>query len=181
MPNSTIPKVQLSLVWLPNVTLSKVHLSIMPHSCLVLTTGLANLRALGVPTAHTGRFGSRPIQKPYLLSLGRPHLDPYLSTWGFCQVWLHTSVPISGSASRVSHLWSHSHMLLLIVTYWHWYVRVCFWHIGRPNDQNQQRHAPYNILKMSVNRVSTIVGRVSGVIWGATGYTQSWTKYWPPL
>jgi hypothetical protein len=82
---------------------------------LVLATGPGNPPAVRVWTAKTGRFGSRPVQKPDPLTLGGPNPDPYPSTRGFRRVWLDPSVPISGSAFRVSHLWSHSDMLLLIV------------------------------------------------------------------
>jgi len=87
--------------------------SVVPY--LVLATGPGNPPAVRVLTAKTGRFGSRPVQKPDPLTLGGPNPVPYPSTRGFRRVWLDLSVPISGSAFRVSHLWSHSDMLLLIV------------------------------------------------------------------
>ena len=82
---------------------------------LVLATGPGNPPAVRVWTAKTGRFGSRPVQETDPLTLGGPNPDPYPSTRGFRRVWLDPSVPISGSAFRVSHLWLHSDMLLLIV------------------------------------------------------------------
>jgi hypothetical protein len=82
---------------------------------VVLATGPGNAPAVRVWTAKTGQFGSRFVQQPDPLTLGGPNPDPYPSTRGFRQVWLDLSVPISGSAFRVSHLWSHSDMLLLIV------------------------------------------------------------------
>ena len=82
---------------------------------LVLATGLGNPPAVRVWTAKTSRFGSRPVQKPDPLTLGGPNPDPYPSTRGFRRVWLDPSVPISCSAFRVSHLWSHLDTLLLIV------------------------------------------------------------------
>jgi len=82
---------------------------------LVLATGPGNPPAVRVWTANTGRFGSRTVQQPDRLTLGGPNPDPYPSTRGFRRVWLDPSVPMSGSAFRVSHLWSHSDMLLLIV------------------------------------------------------------------
>jgi len=84
---------------------------------VVLATGPGNPPAVRVWTAKTGRFGSRTVQKPDPLTLGGPDPDPYPSTRGFRRVWLDPSVPVSGSAFRVSYLWSHSDMLLLIVKY----------------------------------------------------------------
>ena len=84
-------------------------------TAVVLATCPGNLPAVRVWTAKTGRFGSRPVQKPDLLTLGRPNPDRYPSTRRFRWVWRDLSVPISGSAFRVSHLWWHSDMLLLIV------------------------------------------------------------------
>jgi hypothetical protein len=63
------------------------------------------------------RFGSITVQKPDPQTLGGPNSDLSTSTCVFRQVWLDPSVPIPGSAIRVSHLWSHSNMLLLIVKY----------------------------------------------------------------
>jgi len=85
------------------------------QNCLVLATGPGNRPVVRVWTAITGRFDSKPGQKPDPLTLGRPNPDPYPSTRGFRRVWLDPSGPISGSAFRVSHLGSHSDMLLLIV------------------------------------------------------------------
>jgi len=84
---------------------------------LVLATGPGNPPAVRVWTAKTGWFGSRTDQKPNLLTLGGPNPDPYPSTLRFRRVLLDQSVAISGSAFRVSYLWSHSDMLLLIVKY----------------------------------------------------------------
>ena len=84
---------------------------------IVLATGPGNSPAVWVWTAKTGRFTSRPVQKPEPLTLGGPNQHPDLSTHGFRWAWLDPLVPISGSAFRVSHLWSHSDMLLLIVSY----------------------------------------------------------------
>jgi len=121
--------------------------------------------AVGVRTAKTGTFGSRLVQKPDPLTLGRPNHDPYPSICRFRPVWLHQSVPISGSVFRVSHLWSNSDMPLLIVKYWHWYVMVYLCGIRRLDVQNKHTHAPNHILRMSVNRASTIFGLASSVIW----------------
>jgi len=145
-------------------------------SQLVLATGPGNPPAVRVWTTKTGWFGSKPGQKPDLLTLGGPNPDPYKSTCRFRRVWLDPLGPISGSAFRVSHLWSHSDMLLLIVKYWHWYVTVHFRRISRLDVQNTDTHAPNHILKMSVNRASTecqqsvnrastIFGLASSVIW----------------
>jgi len=84
---------------------------------LVLGTGLGNPPAVRVWTRKTGLFCSRPIQIPDLLSLAGANPDPYPSTRGFRRAWLDPSVPIPGSVFRVSHLSSHSHILLLIVKY----------------------------------------------------------------
>jgi hypothetical protein len=83
----------------------------------VLATGLGNPSAVRVRTRKTGRFGSRPGQIPDTLTLGGPNPDPYPSTYRFRRVWLDPSVSISGSAFRVSHLWLHSDMALLIAKY----------------------------------------------------------------
>jgi hypothetical protein len=117
--------------------------------------GLGNLPAVRAWTINIGPVSSRPIQNPDPLRLGRPNWDPYPSTCGFRRGWLDPSVPISGTAFRVSHLWSHSDMLLLIVKYWHWYVTVHFRRISRLDVQNKDTLAPNHILEMSVNRAST--------------------------
>jgi hypothetical protein len=82
-----------------------------------LATGPGNPAAVRVWTAKIGRFGSRTGQKPDPQTLGGPNPDSYPSTRGFRLVWLDPSVPISGSAFRDSHLWSHSDTGLLIVKY----------------------------------------------------------------
>jgi len=93
--------------------------AVSPHShhrsSIVLATGTGNQLLVWVWTTKTGRFGSRPGQNPDQLTLGGPNPDPYPSTHGFRRVRLDLSVPISGSTFRVSHLWSHSDMLLWIV------------------------------------------------------------------
>jgi hypothetical protein len=68
---------------------------------VVLATGPGNPPAVRVRTGKTVRFGSRTVQKPDPQRLGGPNPDPYLSTRGFCRVWLDPSVPISGSVFRV--------------------------------------------------------------------------------
>jgi len=135
------------------------------HIRLVLATGPGNPSAVRVWTAKTGRFGPRTGQRPNPQTLGGPNPDPYLSTRGFRRVWLDPSVPISGSAFRVSHLWSHSDMRLLIVKYWPLYVTVRFRRISRLDVQYKNTQGPNYILKMSVNRASTIFGLASSVIW----------------
>jgi len=117
-------------------------------------------------TAKTGQFGSRPVQKPNLMTFARPNPDPYLSTHGFPRVWLYPSVSTSCSVFLISHLWSYSNMHLLIIKYRDWYVKVHFRLIGRLNHQNEQTHTPYLILKICVNGVPMFVGCVSWVIWG---------------
>jgi hypothetical protein len=52
-------------------------------------------------------------------------------------------------------------MLLTVLTYWHWYIPVYYWPIARLNEQNEQTHGPYRILKMSVKGGSTIIGLAS--------------------
>jgi hypothetical protein len=84
---------------------------------LVLATGPGNPPAVWVWTGKTGQFGSRTVQKPDPQTLGRPNPNPYPSTARFRPIWLDPSVQISGSAFRVSHLWLHSDMLLIIVIY----------------------------------------------------------------
>jgi len=91
------------------------HGGCKPSVVLAMVPG--NRPAVRVWTAKTGGFGSRPVEKPDRMTLGGPNMDLYLSTRGFRRVWLNPSVQISGSAVWVSHLWSHSYMLLLIVKY----------------------------------------------------------------
>ena len=122
---------------------------------IVLATCPGNAPAVRVWTTKTGWFGSRPVQIPHPFTLGGPNPLLYPSTCGFRRVWLDQSVPISGSALWVSHWWSHSDMLLLIVKYWHWYVTVHFRRISRLDIRNKHTHPPNHILKMSVNRAST--------------------------
>ena len=94
------------------------HESISSYSrFLVLATGPGNPPTVRVCTTNTGQLCSRPCKKPDPLPHGGPNPDPHPSTCGFRRVWLAPSVPISGSAFRVSHLWSHSDMLLLLVKY----------------------------------------------------------------
>jgi hypothetical protein len=69
----------------------------------VLATGPGNPPAVRVWAAKTGWFGSRPGQKPDLLTLGGLNLYPYSTTRSFWGVWLDLSFPISGSAFRVSN------------------------------------------------------------------------------
>jgi len=71
---------------------------------LVLATGPGNLPAVWVWTSKTDYLGSRPIQNPDQLPLGRLNLDLYPSTRGFCQVSLDPSVPITGFSFWVSIL-----------------------------------------------------------------------------
>ena len=96
--------------------IAKVGMKIHNHGeqLLVLATGPGNRPAVRVWTAKTGQFGSTPGQKTDPLTLRGPKTDPdpYPSTRGFRRVWLDPSVPILGSACRVSHLRSHSDMLL---------------------------------------------------------------------
>jgi len=70
-------------------------------SPLVLAMGLENPPAVRVWHAKTGRFGSRLIQKPDPLGLGRQNPDPYRSTLGCRLVMLDPLVPMSTSAFRV--------------------------------------------------------------------------------
>jgi len=132
---------------------------------VVLPTGPSNEPAVQIWTSKTGQFSYSPVQKPDLLTLGGPNPDLYPSTHGFRWVCLDPSVPITGSAFRVSHSWSHSDMLLLIVKHWHWYITVHVAHISRLDVQNKHSHVPNHILKMSVHGASTIFGLASSVIW----------------
>jgi len=74
------------------------------HSHLMLAMGPGNLPAVRVWTAKSGRFGSRPIQRPNPLTLGGPNPNTDPSTRRFHRVWLAPLVPISGCAFQVSHL-----------------------------------------------------------------------------
>jgi len=138
-----------------------------PDACRllqVLALGPGNQQPVWVWTAKTGWFGSRTDPKPDLHTLGRPNPNPYPSARRFRWVWLDPSVPISGCAFRVSHLWSHSDMLLSIVKYGPWYVTVHFRRISRLDVQHRHSQAPNHIMRISVNRVSMIFGLASSVI-----------------
>jgi len=148
---------------------------------VVLATGPGKPPAFRVWIPKTGRFGSRHGQKPDYLTLGGPNPDPYPSTRGFRRVWLDPSVPISISAFRISHLWSHSDMLLWIVKHWHWYCTLHFQRISRLDLQRKHTHAPNHILKMSVNRASTIFGLASSVIWVELDHKHPQRRIWQPL
>jgi len=126
-------------------------------------------------------FGFRPSQKPDPPTHGGPNPDPYLSTRGFRRVWLDHAVPIPGSACRVSHLWSHSDMPLLIVQYWHWYCMVHFRRISHLDVQSKHTQAPSHILKMSVHGTSTIFSPVSSVLWVMLDHQHSQRRIWQPL
>jgi len=66
------------------IFLSTSHIiSWSSSSGLVLATDPGNPPAVRGWTAKTGRFGSRPVPKPNLLTLRRPNPDPYPSTSGF--------------------------------------------------------------------------------------------------
>jgi hypothetical protein len=106
--------IQSILFFQSELTLKQVSFSCPP---VVLATGPGNPRAVRVWTAKMGRFSSRYVSKPDLLTIGRPNPNPDPSTRGFRRVWVDPSVRISGSECRVSHFWSHSDMLLLIVKY----------------------------------------------------------------
>ena len=147
----------------------------------MLATGSGSPPVFQVWTAKPGRLGSRPVPKPNLLNLGGPNLDPYPSTCLFRRVWLDPSVPISGFAFRVSHLWLHCYMLLLIVNYWHWYVMVHFRRTSRLDVQNKFTHTPNHMLKLSFNRVSTRFGLASSVIWVVLDHYHQWRRIWQPL
>jgi len=152
------PKLTLKDAWvLIDIHLKDCRCYLRFSGCtlVVLAMGPGNPPAVRVWTAKTGRFSSTTVQNPDPLTHGGPNPDPYQSIRGFCWVWLDPWVPISGSGFRVSYLWAHSDMLLLIVKYWHWYVPVHFRRISRLDVQNKHTHAPNHILKRSVNRAST--------------------------
>jgi len=113
--------------WIPDITdcwrqKEATHWKYPDHSNvapdLVLATGPCIQPAVRVRTTKTVQFASRPVQNPDPPGLGWSNTDPYASTGGFCQVWLDSSVPISGSVIQVFHLWSHLDILLLIAKYW---------------------------------------------------------------
>jgi len=162
-------------LWVPPLSIRHWHHSWYRARCvccqtncpgIVLATGPGILAAVRVWTAEMGRVTSRPVQNPDQLTLDGPNLDPYPSTHRFRWGWLDLTVPISGPAFRVWHLWSHSNILLMIVKYGHWYNTVHFRCIGCLNDQDKKTQVPYHTPKMTVNGASTIVGRVSWSIWG---------------
>jgi len=156
----------LTLDLLSSVSFGNSKISgIQPYQTLVLATGRGNLPVAQIWTAKTGPFGSRQVQKPDALTVGRPNPDLDVSTHGFRQDCIDTSIAISGSAICISHLWTHLEMLLLIVKYWHWYITVHFQPISRPDVHNQLTHMSNQILTISVNRVSLIFGLASFVIW----------------
>jgi hypothetical protein len=69
--------------------------------CLMLTMGLGNQPEVQVENTNTVWLGSKTIQKPYPLCLGRANLNMYLSTRSFCWVWIDPCVPIPSSVFRV--------------------------------------------------------------------------------
>jgi hypothetical protein len=154
---------------------------LLKHCWLVLVTGPGNPPAVQVWTAKTGRFGSRLGQKPNPLTLGGPYSDPYPATRGFCRIWLDLSVPISGSVFRVWPLVSHWDMRLMMVKYWRWYCAVHFSRISCLDVQNWNTNAPNHILKISVNRASTIFGLASLVIWVVLHQKHPYRRRWQPL
>jgi len=99
---STILKLSSYLpLCLPALSPLSTHLSGL-YIFLVLATGPGNLPAVWIWTTAIGWFSSRPVQKPDPLSLGGANLDTYLSTNGFCSVWLDLLYRISGFVFRVS-------------------------------------------------------------------------------
>jgi len=124
------------LIWLHNASFF-ARLQTFNCTNLVLATGPGNPPAGRVWNAETGPFDSRPIQNPDPQTHGGLNLDLNPSNRGSRQVWLDLTVPISVSTYRVSHFWSRSDMLPLIVQYWHWYITVHFWCNSRRNDQNK--------------------------------------------
>jgi hypothetical protein len=81
---------------------SAYWLTVTPSCFIILYIVLAPCQ--GTPKGVLGwtrkivPFGSRPDQNPDPLYLGGPKPDPYLTTHGFCQVWLDPlgPIPVSG-------------------------------------------------------------------------------------
>jgi hypothetical protein len=136
-----------------------------PRIRLVSATGPGNPPAVRVWTLKTGRVGSRTVQTPDLQTRGGRNPYPYPSTRRIRRVGLHPWVPICGCAFHFSHLWSHSDMLLLIVKFSHWFITVHFRRISRRDVQNKNTHTHNHILKICVDKASTIFGLASSVIW----------------
>jgi len=146
----------------------------------VLPTTLGQTPAVPVWTAKTGPLASWSVQKPGPLTVGRINQEQYLSTHVFRRFWLDPLVPISGFMLWVPHLRSYSHMLLLIVIYWHKYAMLYFQSISCLDVQNKDSHAPNHILKMSVNRASTISGLASSEIWVVLDHNHPYRWTWQP-
>jgi hypothetical protein len=105
--------VRYSLIYWP-VAPEGLKFSLVAMAASV-SKGPGNLPAARVWMAKTGWFGSRRVQILDPLTVNRPNMGPYTSTRGFRLGCLDQSVPISGYAFRVSHSWSDSNMLQLIV------------------------------------------------------------------
>ena len=82
-------------------TVTEMARAMMIDSQVVLATGPGNSPVVRLWTTKTVWSGSRTVQKPDLQRPGGPNPAPYMSTRGFCRVWLDPSVPISGSGFRV--------------------------------------------------------------------------------
>jgi len=139
---------------------------------VVLTMGPANLPAVRIWTAKTGRFSSRPVENPDPLLLGGPNPDPYPSTHKFCQLWQDPLVRICDSVSRVSQCivafrYATSNRKILA------FVQRClFWIYWPPWWSKHTEASSLPILRISVNGASMIVGRVSWAFWEVIGCRQ---------
>ena len=145
------------------------------YAQIVLATGSGNRPAVRVCISKTDLFGSKPVQKRDTLTREGSNPDTHQSSRRFRQVWIDPSVPIYCSAFRVSPVLSLSDKVPIIVQYWDLYLTLYLQCLGHLSDRNEQTHAPYLILKMSVNGASVMVGHVSWVLWRAMGLTQSQT------
>jgi len=84
---------------------------------VVLAMGLGNLPAVRIWTTKIGLFGSRPVQKPDPLPVGRPNPDLYPSTHGFAMFgYIHRFQSLV-LCFGYHYSMSHSDMLLLIAKY----------------------------------------------------------------
>jgi len=142
----------------------------MTNGCqLVLATGPGNPPAVRVCLAKMGRFGPRPVQKPDRPSLGRPNLDSYPSTCGFCWVWLDQSVPMSGSAFwvflfMVTFRYPTVHCNILTLVY-HWLFEMYCLPLYSKDEETPFRPNSKTEHQQSVNDFRSSKSSNYNVIW----------------
>ena len=134
----------------------------------VLATAPSNLPAVQGWTAQSGQFGSRPVQQPDQLLLGRSITDRYPSTHGF---WQGLVIPVSANLRFCFSGYSIYGPIQIVYSSLHkyqgWYVIAFFGCIGFLYDQKKWETdgLPHlgNQRQQSVNDLwSCILGNLSG-------------------